>query len=85
MSAFRIAAAGNTEIPAYLALLEKGYRVRRERPSAEREFWFAVKGDREFVAEGPIELLGVVAMFETRGPHWKARDEEIDAFVKTYE
>lgn len=66
MSKFRIAAAGNTEIPAYLVFLEKGYRVRGESLSEEKEFWFAAKDDYEFVAEGPIVLLGIAAMFETR-------------------
>jgi hypothetical protein len=85
MSKFRIAAAGNTEVPAYLALLEKGYSVRWERLSEEKEFWFAAKDDYEFVAEGPIELLGIAAMFETRGPDWRATDEEIEGFMKLYE
>lgn len=85
MSKFRIAAAGNTEIPAYLALLEKGYSVRWERLSEEKEFWFAAKDGYEFVAEGPIELLGIAAMFETRGPNWRATDEEIEGFMKLYE
>lgn len=84
MTTFRIAAAGNTEVPAYLALLEKGYRVHKERASADSEFWFASKDGHEFVAGGPIELLGVVAMFEIRGPQWKAKDEEIEAFLKSY-
>ena len=85
MTQFRIAASGNTEIPAYLALLEKGYRVRQEKQSGEEEFWFATKGNCEFVAEGPIELLGVVTMYETRGINWKATDEEIEDFMKLYE
>lgn len=84
MAEYRIAAAGNTEIPAYLSLLEKGYSVRWERQSEEKEFWFAAKDDCEFVAEGPIELLGIVAMYETRGVNWSATDEEIDGFMKRH-
>lgn len=84
MSKFRIAAAGNTEIPAYLALLEKGYIVRWERLPEERAFWFAGKDDYELVAAGPLELLGIAAMVETRGPDWRATDEEIGEFMKRY-
>ncbi len=85
MAKLRIAAAGNTEIPAYLALRAKGYSVRWERRKEQTEFWYAEKDGREFVAEGPIELLGIVSMFEVRGNNWEATDKEIETFMKQYE
>ncbi len=72
-------------MPAYLALLAKGYSVRWERKSKENELWYAERENGEFVAEGPIELLGLVAMYEVRGENWKATDKEIDAFMEKYE
>jgi hypothetical protein len=85
MKKVRIAAAGNVEIPAYLTLREKGYEVRWERKKEGEELWFAEKDGCEFVAEGPIELLGVVSLYEIRGENWKATDQETDDFMKKYE
>jgi hypothetical protein len=78
--------AGNVLVPAYLALVAKGYRVtcsktgRRDDP----EEWTATKGAARFVAEDPLSLLGLVAMREARGRAWKASDEEIDAFFDRF-
>lgn len=85
MTKLRISAAGNTEVPAYLALIAKGYSVHWGRKSKEIELWYAKREDHEFVAEGPIELLGLVSMYEVRGENWKATDKEIDSFMKKYE
>ena len=85
MVKIHIASAGNVEVPAYLTLLEKGYSVRWERKSNDNELWFATKGDCEFIGGGPIELLGIACMYESRGNNWKATDEQIDAFVQKYE
>lgn len=79
-----IPAAGNVEVPAYLALRDKGYAVRVKREGLDAETWVAAKGGNRFSAARPIELLGVVAVFETCGESWKATDNEIDDFVKRY-
>ena len=81
----KISAAGNVEIPAYLALKMKGFSVRWEREDGNIETWYAEKENLCFSGEGPIELLGVVAVYETRGNKWKATDEEIDGFLERYE
>ena len=81
----KISAAANVEIPAYLTLKEKGYSVRWERKDNETENWHAYKHDHHFMAEGPIELLGVVSVYEARGENWKASDAEIDEFMEKYE
>jgi hypothetical protein len=72
--------AGNVLIPAYLALVEKGYSVRRE-GTGDQERWHAEKADRHFLAEDPLYLLGLVALYETRGEDWRATDEQIDGFL----
>ncbi|MGC4004994.1 MAG: hypothetical protein QM811_18530 [Pirellulales bacterium] len=38
----------------------------------------------EFVANGPLELLGLIAMVEVRGESWTATDEQIDEFMTKY-
>jgi hypothetical protein len=80
-----IATAGNVLVPAYLALGTKGYRVTRvvdKRQPAET--WRAVKAGEEFIAEDPLSLLGLVALYEARGAGWQAEDAEIDAFLKQF-
>ena len=72
-----IAAAGNVEVPAYLALLAKSYLVSR---SADDGVWAARKGETVLSADGPLPLLGLAAMLEQRGDKWEALDNEIDDF-----
>jgi hypothetical protein len=74
-----IAAAANVEVPAYLTLKQKGFSV-----SCQESVWSAAKGELAFTGNGPIELLGLVAVFETRGASWKASDEEIEAFLEAF-
>jgi hypothetical protein len=73
-----IAAAGNVEAPAFLALKSKGFHIERHRDS---ETWTARKGELEFVGDGPLQLLGLVALHETRGVQWQATDQEIEEFL----
>lgn len=75
-----IAAAGNTEVPAYLTLLHAGYQVSRKVIGSKEE-WKAIRADIVLVAENPLELLGLAHMRETRGFHWKAGDKEITDFI----
>ena len=77
-----IASAGNVLIPAYLAILQKGYAVRREKVSipAENELWYAEDPTRQFMAEDTLSLLGLVSLYETRGEDWRASDAQIDEF-----
>lgn len=78
-----IHAAGNVEVPAYLCLSAKGYVVTCE-PRGDAGYWFAEGPLGRFGADGPIELLGVVAMAETRGESWKASDKEIEDFLSKF-
>ena len=81
MTSIQIAAAGNAEVPAYLALVARGFKVSFDHQSA----WTATKGEASFVADSPLQLLGVVAMFESRGPRWQASDEQIEEFLRKYQ
>jgi hypothetical protein len=81
-----IVSAGNVLVPAYLALVEKGYRVTRVKTGRadDPEEWCATKGAAQFVAEDPLSLLGLVAMREVRGRAWRAADDEIDGFFRQF-
>ena len=77
-------AAGNVVVPAYLALLAKGFDVRCERSPDGSENWIAEGTKGRFAADDVIALLGVVGVAETRGVDWRASDSEIDAFLKKF-
>ena len=77
MARIHIAAAGNVEAPSYLTLVALGYEVECDRGGR----WTAGKGDTIFSADSPVELLGLAAMYDARGPQWHASDAEIDAFL----
>ena len=82
----RIASAGNTEVPAYLALISNGYTVRVTRPDStdENELWFAENDRLEVAGDSPLELLALIKRFEARGPDWRAEDNEIDQFLHRF-
>ncbi|WP_157219162.1 hypothetical protein [Flavisphingomonas formosensis] len=71
--------AANVMTPAYLAILSKGYSVWSDKGLmlAERE------GDR-FIADGPVPLLGLIAMAEIRGEMRQASDQEIGQFIALF-
>ncbi|WP_063693475.1 hypothetical protein [Bradyrhizobium stylosanthis] len=75
-----IAAAGNTEAPAYLTLVQLGYSLDRD----GEERWIAKKGTLELVADCPLELLGLSLMRNERGPRWQADDHEIAEFLTQF-
>ncbi len=80
----KISAAGNTEVPAYLALVELGFEITTSSHGNEVESWIARNGETELIGDGPFELLALVKLIECRGKNWKASDEEIDDFVGKY-
>lgn len=77
--------AGNTEIPALLVLRAKGYRVWLEYMKVDNPQspwhpympdYHAEKNGAYFSATNAIELLGLVAMWETRGDDWRVKQGE---------
>ena len=76
----KIVVAGNVEVPAYLVLVEKGYNVHFD----GGEHWTASKDGSTFGGSGPIELLGLVSVFENRGEDWQVPDQAIDDFLRTF-
>jgi hypothetical protein len=78
MEAIRIAAAGNVEAPAYLALVKRGFNVSCDNQGQ----WSATGNGCHFIASSPLELLGLAGIFDSRGANWRASDQEIEAFLK---
>jgi hypothetical protein len=81
-----LADAANTEIPAYLALLRRGLSVTYESasPGSAEGFWVAEDAGCRYVADNILSLLGLVALYETRGLEWQASDEQIDRFLAEF-
>lgn len=82
----QLTSAGNTIVPAYLALIARGLSIVKE-PSALTEsgmIWVAEDTTTQFFADDLVTLLGLVAMQETRGADWQASDEEIERFIAKY-
>jgi len=71
----KLTAAGNTEIPALLALEKKGAEITCEK---ESNLWTAVYQMNTFIAESPLELLGLIEMYSVRGSEWEAKDTELE-------
>jgi hypothetical protein len=68
---------------ALVVLERKGFSVRFD---VSKDWWFAKKNEWEFLADDPIQLLGLVAIFEHHSPtkkkeYWWKIDEP-DLFTK---
>lgn len=79
-----ITAAGNTEIPAYLALLDRGLRVSRQQLADGREMWIAEDAMIRYSAPSALELLGIYSLRQQRGSDWQASDQQIHDYLTTY-
>ena len=77
----KIVAAGNTEIPAILALEKKGAQVAS---GNEVNLWSAKYLNNTYIAESPLELLGLIEMHTARGAEWKATDSELERCAIQY-
>lgn len=92
--------AGNTETPALLALRAKGFRVWLEYDKINdpknpyypyMPDYQAEKDEAFFSATTPVELLGLVAMWEVRGDDWRFKcgetdiDKELMESAKTFD
>jgi hypothetical protein len=85
--------AGNTCIPALLALRVKGYRVWLDyhqtstdvaNPSYQSDYQ-AEQDGAYFSATTPEELLGLVAMWEVRGDEWRFKPEDDDIYDEVHD
>lgn len=65
--------AGNTVVPAILALESMGLSVEVTDRSV-----VARSATNEYMAEDPVAVLGLVKVVELRGSAWMASDGEID-------
>ncbi len=78
-----IGAAGNTDTAAYAVLLEQGFTMEaRQRSIDEEPVYVAKRGSDSFTGGGPLEILGLIFLYQARGDNWMPADEEVDGFLE---
>ena len=75
----RIAQAGNTVVPAILALEEMGMVI-----DVRADHVIATSPAVQFIADDPVAVLGLVRLLELRGADWMAKDEDIAAAFERF-
>jgi hypothetical protein len=83
---FRLSEVHDVSSVTVIILGERGYHVwweASERPSADD--WWAEKEGRQFVAKSPLVLLGLVALWESRGDEWQKKADEPDLVARLKE
>jgi hypothetical protein len=75
----RIVQAGNTVVPALLAVESLGFAVEM---SGERVY--ARRAEEEYSADDSVALLGLIRLVELRSWEWGASDAEIDQTLRRY-
>lgn len=78
-----LSAAGNTLAPALAVARSLGYKVTRE-PTGLRRYK-AVNSLCELFADDPLQLLGLIQIFESRGASWHPSDAEVSALLELEE
>ena len=75
----QISRAGNTVVPAILALEAMGMvvEVHPDRVVASSELG-------RFAADDPVAVLGLMKLVEARGEDWQASDDEIASTLQRY-
>ena len=78
---FVLAASGNVLAPALAVLRGDGFDVRRVLREPDREEWRATRDAEVFIADDPLQLLGLVYLRARRGREWKPTSDEVDALL----
>jgi hypothetical protein len=79
--ATQITHAGNTLAPALAILRKLGFAVTWPAPGSGSDFIRAEKGDLVLYAEDPVTLLGLLRVYEERGPNWHPTDAEVQSLL----
>lgn len=77
---YKLSVASNVLAPAYALLVEKGFKVYKD-----QDYFVAENKKVQFKAEGTIQLLGLVSLYEEKGEEWQVDDTVIDHYLKKVE
>lgn len=73
---FRLSAEANTHNAALRIIQSKGYKIflyPGESDTFYGNYW-AIQENRDFIAEDPLQLLGIITIWETNGNNWNGTD-----------
>lgn len=76
----KLAIAGNTLVPAILALERAGFVVSVN----EERLFVAARAEDVFIADSPESVLGLIKLVELRGQAWTATDAEIEDTIRRF-
>ena len=79
-----ISTAGNTVVPAILALEGLGFVISVEHIEGQ-DLFRAVRGDETYLADDPVGVLGLVTLVGIRGWQWGAADPDLERGIRQYE
>ena len=81
----RLSWAGNTFAPCVATMKARGYEIEvsywREGQDYQQR-WSAAKDGHLFFVDTPVDVLGLIGLWETRGDDWQASDEEFDSYIR---
>jgi hypothetical protein len=78
-----LVAAGNTLAPALSELRKLGFSVSRVSTSEPGAFQLRAESESLILVAGDtVQLLGLAAVAERRGPSWTPTDAEVDALLE---
>jgi hypothetical protein len=80
----KIRTAGNTVVPALLALEQLGFQV-SVCISPRGQTVTATRAGEEYTAEDPVAVLGLVKLIEARTWQWQATDPQIEDMLQKYD
>jgi hypothetical protein len=72
--------AMNTYTPCLSTLVGKGFRVTADFFDDKPADWYADNGQVRLAASSPVSLLGLAALWESRGESWRKGSEEPDLY-----
>jgi hypothetical protein len=78
-----ITTAGNTVVPAILALEDLGFSVSIAKVG-DRDVFRATRGDETYGADDPVAVLGLLKLVELRDWSWQASDADLERVRQQY-
>ncbi|UUC45138.1 hypothetical protein [Flavobacterium cerinum] len=75
---FRLSAEANTYNSALRIIKSKGYKIFLYPDQSDDLYgtYWAIKENRDFIAEDPLRLLGIITIWETNGDNWSGPNHE---------
>jgi len=78
-----ISTAGNTVVPALLALEALGFKVSIDAVD-DQELFVATRGDETYSADDPVAVLGLVKLVEIRSWEWRPPEADLERVTRDY-